>query len=172
MSDEMGLVPVAWRYRGPKGGWITVEEKPTGWYSEPLYDAAAIERLVAHETELRRIISACAAALPNGAFISPKASIEFMANLPAETKACSDQLVAEVAAADLRTGAASKLALELTAERDEARAALKPFADFAPYVEMFVEGRAAFGGSPILPTKHFRKSDFDRARQALQDIER
>lgn len=45
MSDEMGLVAVAWRYRGPKGGWITVEEKPTGWSSEPLYDAAAIERL-------------------------------------------------------------------------------------------------------------------------------
>lgn len=35
-------------------------------------------------TALRKIVSECAAALPNGAFISPDASLEFMAKLPAE----------------------------------------------------------------------------------------
>lgn len=44
-SDDLGLVPVAWRHRGPKGGWITTEKKQP-WSEEPLYDRAAIERLV------------------------------------------------------------------------------------------------------------------------------
>lgn len=53
---------------------------------------------------------------------------------------------------------------DAAAERlTDALVALKPFADFAPYVSMFVEGRAAQGGSPILPTKHFRRADFERA---------
>lgn len=49
-SDDLGLVPVAWRHRGPKGGWITTEKKQP-WSEEPLYDAAAIERLVAERDE-------------------------------------------------------------------------------------------------------------------------
>lgn len=53
------------------------------------------------------------------------------------------------------------------AEIERLKEALTPFADFAPYVEMFVEGRSQFGGSPVLPTKHFRQSDFARAQAAL-----
>jgi hypothetical protein len=52
----------------------------------------------------------------------------------------------------------------------DALVALKPFADYAPYVSMFVEGRAAQGGSPILPTKHFRRADFERAAAVLASI--
>lgn len=50
---------------------------------------------------------------------------------------------------------------------EQMRKALEPFAAYAPYVEMFVAGRAAQGGSPKLPTKHFTLSHF-RARTALQ----
>ncbi|MGB6087751.1 hypothetical protein [Parvibaculum sp.] len=60
---------------------------------------------------------------------------------------------------------------KLTAENERLREALRPFAEFALYVHMLVEGRAANGGSPILPTKHLRKSDFDRARTALETQE-
>lgn len=49
------------------------------------------------------------------------------------------------------------------------REALKPFAEYAPYVDMFVKGRAAQGGSPLLPTKHFRLSHFQAARAALKE---
>jgi hypothetical protein len=45
--------------------------------------------------------------------------------------------------------------------------ALRPFADFAPYVEMFVEGRANFPGNNTLATKHFRQAHFQAARAAL-----
>ncbi len=45
-----------------------------------------LERLTAERASLRKIISECAAALPNGAFVSPDASIEFMAILPVEIK--------------------------------------------------------------------------------------
>lgn len=45
---------------------------------------ADIAVLAAENQSLRKIISDCAAALPNGAFISPEASVEFMANLPRE----------------------------------------------------------------------------------------
>lgn len=34
--------PVAYRWRGPKGGWIYGEEKPKGWPSEPVYLIAGI----------------------------------------------------------------------------------------------------------------------------------
>lgn len=49
------------------------------------------------------------------------------------------------------------------------REALKPFAEYAPYVDMFVKGRAAQGGSPLLPTKHFRLSHFQAASAALKE---
>jgi hypothetical protein len=45
--------------------------------------------------------------------------------------------------------------------------ALRPFSDFAPYVEMFVEGRANFPGNNTLATKHFRQAHFQAARAAL-----
>lgn len=54
----------------------------------------------------------------------------------------------------------------------DAAVALKPFADYAPYVSMFVQGRAAQGGSPILPTKHFRKLDFERAAEFIAALSR
>lgn len=44
--------------------------------------------------ELRRIIADCAAALGNGTYISPEASAEFMALLPAEIRALLDRLEA------------------------------------------------------------------------------
>lgn len=59
------------------------------------------------------------------------------------------------------------LVLWLEAELATSRAALRPFAEFAPYVDMFVEGRAAQGGSPVLPTKHFTRAHFEVARAAL-----
>ena len=45
--------------------------------------------------------------------------------------------------------------------------ALKPFANFAPKVEQFIEGTMKFGGSPIFPTKEFRLADFQRAAAAI-----
>lgn len=41
-------------------------------------------------------------------------------------------------------------------------AALKPFADFAPQVEAFIDGRVAAANdvSGIMPTKHFRLAHF------------
>ncbi len=62
--------------------------------------AAERERdtLKAEVERLREIVSQCAAALPNGAFIAPTASLEFMGHLPNEIalvcdaflKACED----------------------------------------------------------------------------------
>lgn len=45
--------------------------------------------------ELRKIISDCASALPNGAFVSPDTSLGFMALLPSEISACCARLKAE-----------------------------------------------------------------------------
>ncbi|MER9471021.1 hypothetical protein [Mesorhizobium sp. M0520] len=55
----------------------------------------------------------------------------------------------------------------LEAEREALREALAPFAAFAEKAERFVQGRAVFGGSPIMPTKNFRLADFQRAARAL-----
>jgi hypothetical protein len=52
---------------------------------------------------------------------------------------------------------------------EELLGALEPFAKFAEKAERFVQGRADFGGSPIMPTKHFRLADFRRARAAFGD---
>lgn len=50
----------------------------------------------------------------------------------------------------------------------ELEAALKPFADFFPKVDQFIEGTVRFGGSPIMPTRAFTRADFQRASAALQ----
>jgi hypothetical protein len=64
--------------------------------------------------------------------------------------------------------------VEAEAQRDaavdrvaELEAALEPFAEFAPFVSQFVEGRAKFSGSNVLPTKHFRRAHFERAAELL-----
>ena len=54
-SDDLRLVPVAWRHRGPRGGWITTETKQA-WSEQPLYDAAAIERLVAENAQMQELM--------------------------------------------------------------------------------------------------------------------
>lgn len=74
----------------------------------------------------------------------------------------------ELSETEAALAAAERRAEEAEREVARLREALTPFAEYAPYVEMFVEGRAKFGGSPILPTKHFRLADFCRARAALQ----
>lgn len=74
-----------------------------------------------------------------------------------------------------KLGAKVATALEtLQRERDEAagriivlEAALFPFAAFADSVDQFVTDRARDGGSPIMPTKHFRLAHFKAARAAL-----
>lgn len=60
---------------------------------------------------------------------------------------------------------------QLQAENKRLKDALKPFAEFAPKVEQFVNGRVTFGGSPIFPTKAFSLADFDRAASAYCDGE-
>lgn len=47
--------------------------------------------------------------------------------------------------------------------------ALAPFAKFAPRVEGFVQARVEQGGSPIMQTKAFRVSDFNKAASALAE---
>lgn len=49
-----------------------------------------VQKLTAENERMREIVSKCAAALPNGAHINPKASLDFMAKLPAEIRSvCS-----------------------------------------------------------------------------------
>lgn len=45
-----------------------------------------IERLSAENTKLRSILSECAFAIGNGAFVGPNCTLEFMALLPNEIK--------------------------------------------------------------------------------------
>lgn len=49
----------------------------------------------------------------------------------------------------------------------ELEAALEPFGAFAAKARRYVHGRADFGGSPVMPTKHFSLSDFERAETLL-----
>lgn len=74
------------------------------------------------------------------------------------------------AAADLGMGgfALAKLRSVATAQIEPLTEALQPFAKFAEKAEQFVEDRAADGGSPIMPTKEFRLSDFRRAHELLR----
>jgi hypothetical protein len=73
------------------------------------------------------------------------------------------------AAADLGMGgfALAKLRTVATEQIEPLTEALKPFAEFTEKVEQFVEQRAADGGSPMLPTNHFRLADFKRAQKCL-----
>jgi hypothetical protein len=57
---------------------------------------------------------------------------------------------------------------ELKAHVVKLEAALFPFAAFADRAKQFVTDRATDGGSPVMPTKHFRLSHFEAARAALQ----
>lgn len=47
---------------------------------------AAVSELAEENRRLREVISQCADALPNGAFISPKATADFMEKLPEEIR--------------------------------------------------------------------------------------
>lgn len=49
--------------------------------------ASALESLSAENVALRKIISECASALPNGAIVGPEASLDFMKMLPGEISA-------------------------------------------------------------------------------------
>lgn len=51
---------------------------------------------------LRAVVSECASALPNGAFVSPQASLEFMAMLPAEIASVCTALKGGAEAAEAR----------------------------------------------------------------------
>jgi hypothetical protein len=53
---------------------------------------ADCKRLEVENKRLRQIISDCASALPNGAFISPECSVAFMERLPVEIRACFARL--------------------------------------------------------------------------------
>lgn len=77
------------------------------------------------------------------------------------------------AASDLGMGgfALAKLRTVATAQIEPLTEALKPFATFAEQAEQFVEDRAADGGSPIMPTTHFRLADFRRAKAAVSPRE-
>lgn len=52
MSLE-GVTPVAWAWKGPKGGFLADDKKPS-WDCEPLYSAAALESLQRENEELRQ----------------------------------------------------------------------------------------------------------------------
>src|SRR5581483_9232427 len=97
---------------------------------------------------------------------------EFRKPLEATSAATSAQKRIEAiikAAANLGMGgfALAKLRAVATEQIEPLAEALQPFAAFAEKAEQFVEDRAADGGSPILPTKDFRLSDFRRARKVL-----
>ena len=83
---------------------LTVPEYGCGWCSEErAYD---LLRKQAKETEaaLRQIISACAAALGNGAQCSSGASLEVMGGVPAEIKeACAALRLTTVGTVDTST---------------------------------------------------------------------
>lgn len=87
MADEKYiLVPVKPSIEMVKAGekWSALPEQT--W--QDMIDASPIhneaERLAEENERLRHIISDCAAALVTGAFISPKATVEFMEGLPKE----------------------------------------------------------------------------------------
>jgi hypothetical protein len=74
------------------------------------------------------------------------------------------------AAAELGIGgfALAQLRTTVTEQIEPLTEALKPFAAFAEKAEQFVDARVEDGGSPIMPTKDFRLSDFRRARDLLK----
>lgn len=76
------------------------------------------------------------------------------------------------AASDLGMGgfALAKLRTVATEQIEPLIEALQPFAAFTEKAEQFVEDRAKDDGSPIMPTKDFRLSDFRRARALVGRI--
>lgn len=78
-TEEQQLVERLTTNRGElHGTWLETMSKA----------ADVITRLVEERDEARRIIAACASALPNGAFIdAERASLKFMAHLPGEISA-------------------------------------------------------------------------------------
>lgn len=73
-------------------------------------------------------------------------------------------------AAELGMGgfALAKLRTVATAQIEPLVEALRPFAAFADKAEQFVDARVQDGGSPVMPTKDFRLSDFRRASSLLK----
>jgi hypothetical protein len=57
-----------------------------------------VQRLADENEALRKVVSECASALPNGAFVHQSASLEFMAKLPGEVKSVSDRQEARIKA--------------------------------------------------------------------------
>jgi hypothetical protein len=50
-----GVTPVAWAWKGPKGGFLADDKKPS-WDCEPLYSAAALESLQRENERLREAL--------------------------------------------------------------------------------------------------------------------
>jgi hypothetical protein len=73
-------------------------------------------------------------------------------------------------AADLGMGgfALAKLRTAATEQIEPLTEALKPFAAFSDKAAQFVDARAKDGEAPIMPTKDFRLSDFQRASDLLK----
>lgn len=73
-------------------------------------------------------------------------------------------------ASDLGMGgfALAKLRAVATEQIEPMIEALRPFAAFAEKAEQFVKARVEDGGTPIMPTKEFRLSDFRRAREIVK----
>lgn len=42
IDPKAEVEPVGYRWRGPKGGWIYDEKKPSGWHSEPVFASPSI----------------------------------------------------------------------------------------------------------------------------------
>lgn len=99
---------------------------------------AKLDALTAKERRLREILCACAAAIGNGAAMSPVASIEFMEQLPSEIAAytgrmrdaAKGQLVVVNTAMREREAAESR-AIRAEKERDEAVTALERLSSFS-----------------------------------------
>lgn len=122
-----------------------------------------IARLIHERDEYQTAISSPEAVIANmkrGGI--PVPSIRFLIDLHGE---------AALATWDKASASESRVQ-SLEEEVKVLREALKPFAEYAPYVDMFVKGRAAQGGSPLLPTKHFRLSHFQAASAALKENDR
>lgn len=58
--------------------------------------ASELSSLREENERLRKVVSACADGLPNGAFVVPEATIEFMEKLPSEIRAVSSASQAQM----------------------------------------------------------------------------
>ena len=66
------------------------------------------------------------------------------------------------------------LVVWLLDKMDAAREALKPFAEFAPKVNEFIDRAASVANDDprkaLMPTKHFRRSHFEKAAEIVRDL--